>query len=288
VPGQLQWLGSGGVSDVLSVVTIGIDPTIELGPVTLAWHGVTIAVGILIGGLVAGREARRRGLNTERLYSIGMILVAGALVGGRLFYLGERGQLLEPSEWLGTRGFTFYGGLIAAALGIAAYVWRARLDVEYLDTVAFGLPLGIAIGRIGDLVNGEHYGPQTQFFLGVQNTHPDAEVPSPDVAYHSGGLYELLIGALLFSIVCAFRRRLRRPLAMTWLVVALLATGRFGEFFVRSDAQTGALGLEVAQWTSLGLLSVAAVGSWFTLVRRRDPPSPPRSGGPPMAHTAGS
>jgi phosphatidylglycerol:prolipoprotein diacylglycerol transferase len=257
------------VDGATSVITIGIDPTIELGPLTLAWHGITIALGILIGGRAAGAEARRRGLNTEPLYSIGIILVAGALAGGRLFYLGERGELLEPAEWLGTRGFTFYGGLIAAALGIGAYVWRAGLSVQYLDAVAFGLPLGIAIGRIGDVINGEHYGGPTHFFLGVRNTHPDADVPRPDIAYHSGGLYELIIGALVFAVVWALRRKLRRPLAMTWLVLALLAAGRFVEFFVRQESETAALGLEVAQWTSLGLLFIAAAGAWLTFVRTR-------------------
>jgi phosphatidylglycerol:prolipoprotein diacylglycerol transferase len=257
----------------LSTITIGIDPTIEIGPVTLAWHGLTIAIGIMIGGVVAGDEARRRGLDTDPLYTIGMILVAASLIGSRLYYLAERGQLFDLGEWLGTRGFTFYGGLIAAALGIGAYVWRARLSVEYLDTVALGLPLGIAIGRIGDVINGEHYGPATDFFLGVRNTHPDADVPSPDVAYHSGGLYEVLISAGVFAIVFTLRGRLRRPTAMTWLVIALLAAGRFVEFFVRSDSETLALGLETAQWTSLGLLAVAAVGAWLTL-RRRGPRRP--------------
>ena len=94
------------MADVVSVITIGIDPTIELGPLTLAWHGITIALGILIGGLAAGSETRLRGLDTQPLQGIGMILVASALVGGRVFYLAERGQLLEPAEWLGTRGFT--------------------------------------------------------------------------------------------------------------------------------------------------------------------------------------
>jgi phosphatidylglycerol---prolipoprotein diacylglyceryl transferase len=91
--------------------------------------------------------------------------------------------------------------------------------VEYLDTVAFGLPLGIAIGRIGDVINGEHYGPATTFFLGVRNTHPDADVPSPKVAYHSGGLYEVMIGTAVFLILVALRRRVTRPTAMTWLVI---------------------------------------------------------------------
>jgi phosphatidylglycerol:prolipoprotein diacylglycerol transferase len=242
---------------------------IHIGPVTLAWHGITIALGILIGGVVAGFFARERRLATDPLYTIGMILVVGALVGGRLYYLAEHGDLLDAGEWLGTRGFTFYGGFIAAAVGIGIYLWRARLSVEYLDAVALGLPLGIAIGRIGDVINGEHYGPATDFFLGVRNTHPDADVPSPDVAYHSGGLYEVLIGAIVFAIVWPLRHRLRRPTAVTWLVITLLAAGRFVEFFVRSDSDTVGLGLETAQWTSLALIAIAGVGAWVTIGRRR-------------------
>jgi phosphatidylglycerol:prolipoprotein diacylglycerol transferase len=196
-----------------------------------------------------------------------VILAVAALVGGRLYYLAERGQLLDLSDWFGTRGFTFYGGFIAAALGIGIYLWRARLTVEYLDVVACGLPLGLAIGRIGDVINGEHYGPATDFFLGVRNTHPDADVPNHAVAYHSGGLYEVLIGATVFAIVWPLRHRLRRPTAITWLVIGLLATGRFIEFFVRSDSETLGLGLETAQWTSLVLIALAALGAWLTIGR---------------------
>jgi phosphatidylglycerol:prolipoprotein diacylglycerol transferase len=252
-----------------ATITIGIDPFIDLGPVTLAWHGLTIAIGIAAGGLLAGRLARRRGLDTDPLYTAGMILVAGALVGGRVFFLAENGQLGDPGAWLSSRGFTFYGGFIAAALGIAAYVRWKRLPLTYLDLIAVALPLGYAIGRIGDVINGEHYGPPTDFFLGVRNTHPDADVPSPDVAYHNGGLYEVIIGAAVFAIVWPLRHRLRRPLSMVWLVLALLAAGRFVEFFVRSDSDTIALGLETAQWTSLALLAVAAAGAWLTARRAR-------------------
>jgi prolipoprotein diacylglyceryltransferase len=56
---------------------------------------------------------------SSRTASIGMILVIGALVGGRAFYLLEHGQLDDLGAWLGTTGFTFYGGFIAAALGIS-------------------------------------------------------------------------------------------------------------------------------------------------------------------------
>jgi phosphatidylglycerol:prolipoprotein diacylglycerol transferase len=251
-----------------SVITIGIDPTIEFGPFTIAWHGLMIAVGILIGGLAAAYDARRRGLDPQRLYAMGLILVAGALVGGRAFYLLEHGRLDDPGGWVGTTGFTFYGGFIAAALGIAYYVRRERLSLSYLDAIAAGLPLGIAVGRIGDVINGEHYGPATDFFLGVRNTHPDALTPSPELAYHSGGLYEVLIGLVVFAIAWPLRKRLHRPLALMWLVIGLFAVGRFFEFFLRSDSADLALGLETAQWTSLALLAVAVAGASLTVRRR--------------------
>ncbi|MGH2948564.1 MAG: prolipoprotein diacylglyceryl transferase [Solirubrobacteraceae bacterium] len=275
---------------VESVITIGIDPTIELGPVTIAWHGLMIAVGILVGGAAVAHDARRRGLDPERVYAIGLILVIGALLGGRAFYLLEHGELDDPGAWLGTTGFTFYGGFIAAAVGIAYYIRRQRLSLSYLDAIAAGLPLGLAVGRIGDVINGEHYGPATTFFLGVRNTHPDALTPSPDLAYHSGGLYEVLIGAIVFAIAWPLRKRLQPwPLALMWLVLALLAVGRFFEFFLRSDSEDLALGLEIAQWTSIVLLAVAVTGAWVTLRRwpaRRERPRPPgarRTGAPRRA-----
>jgi phosphatidylglycerol:prolipoprotein diacylglycerol transferase len=263
-----------------AVITIGIDPYIRVGPVTLAWHGLTIAVGILVGGLAAACDARRRRLEPERLYPIGLILVAGALFGGRAFYLLEHGRLDDPGGWFSSTGFTFYGGFIAAALGIVWYVRRERLSLSYLDAIAAGLPLGIAVGRIGDVINGEHYGPATHFFLGVRNTNPDALTPSPDIAYHSGGLYEVLIGLVVFAVAWPLRERLeRRPLALMWLVLGLFAVGRFFEFFVRLDSADLALGLEIAQWTSLLVLVIVAAGAWLTLGRR-----PRRGASPQPAH----
>jgi phosphatidylglycerol:prolipoprotein diacylglycerol transferase len=167
---------------------------------------------------------------------MGTILLVGALVGSRIFYLAEHGQLDEPAKWIGSRGFTFYGGFILVAFGLVLFVRRERLPLVYLDIVALALPLGYAIGRVGDIINGEHYGPPTNFFLGVVNTSPAADVPSHTVAYHNGGLYESLIGLVVFAIAWPLRKRLSRPLSAVWTVLALLAVTRFLEFFVRSDS----------------------------------------------------
>ena len=245
----------------LSVITIGIDPEIQLGPVTIAWHGLTIAIGILIGGLLAGRYLRERRLDPDPLYSIGALAAVGGIVGGRVLYVLEHGGPL-----FGTRGFSFDGGFILAAALIVGYVWRQGLGARYLDAGAAGLALGVAVGRVGDIINGEHYGPQSDFLLAVRNSHPDALTPSPDLAFHNGGLYEVMLASLIFAIVWPLRHRLR-PGALTWLVVALFSAGRFVEFFARSDSPELALGLNNAQWTSLAMFVVALVGWWLTIGR---------------------
>ena len=255
---------------MVAAITIGIDPSIEIGPLTLAWHGLTIAIGIGLGAWVASRVVNEFGLPAEPISAVTLLAAVGGLVGGRLLYLAERGRLLEPGEWLGTNGFSFNGGLVLAAVLIAIYVRRTGLPPRYLDALAVGLPLGVAVGRIGDVILGEHYGPPTDFFLGVRNTHPDADVPSPDVAYHSGGLYDLLIGLIVFAIVWPLRHRLRRPLEILSLVIALFGLGRFVEFFARSDSDTVALGLTSAQWTSLGILLIGIAGLIYARRRNDD------------------
>ena len=258
------------MSSRLSVITIGIDPTIEIGPVTVAWHGLTIAIGIVVGALVAGRLARRRGLASEPIFDICAIVAVAGLVGGKIFYLFEQGTILQPGEWIDGRGFTFNGGLILAAVAIAAYLRIKRLPLVYLHLVAVGFPLGVAVGRIGDVINGEHYGAESDWLLAVRNTHPDADVPSAAVAYHSGGLYEVLLGLAIFAVTWSLRNRVRQPLAMPLLVIALFAVGRFFEFFLREDSDVVALGLSSAQWTSVVTFALAlAGGAVLALTRRR-------------------
>lgn len=266
-------------SYTLSVITIGIDPTIEIGPITLAWHGITIALGILVGSLFAARLARQRGFSSDPLYGIAVVVTVAGLLGGKIFYLVETGRITDPGEWLDSSGFTFNGGLILATIGIALYLRRTGTRATYLDVVALAFPVGVAVGRIGDVINGEHYGPASTSLLAVRNTHPDASVPSADVAYHSGGLYEVLIALVIFAIVWPQRRGFTRPLSAVWTVIALFAVGRFLEFFYRDDSDNVALGLNGAQWTSVVLVAVSAAGLAYG-VRRWPPRATPLSARP--------
>jgi phosphatidylglycerol:prolipoprotein diacylglycerol transferase len=260
----------------MAVIRIGIDPNIHLGPLTLAWHGITIAPGILIGAIAAGRWLRHHNLPTDPLYTFAALAVVGGIVGAKIFYLLEHhpGGLLEPDRLFSGHGYTFDGGVILAALLIAAYVHRSGLSGRYLDAAAVGLPLGVAIGRIGDVINGEHYGERSTFLLAVRNSHPDALTPDPRYAYQNGGLYEVLLALVILAIIWPLRHRLTRPGNLAWLVLALFAAGRFLEFFLRGDSPQLALGLSNAQWTSIALLIIVAVG-WTLTTRRTDLPELP-------------
>lgn len=67
----------------------GIDPTLRLGPITLAWHGVTTAAGIALAAAVAWRWAGRRGLDRDEILNLAMVAMLAGIVGARLLYLAS-------------------------------------------------------------------------------------------------------------------------------------------------------------------------------------------------------
>ncbi len=264
-------------------ITIGIDPTIELGPLVIAWHGLMIAVGIGAGAWLALRYARERDLDAGALMNAVFVIALAGIVGARFFYLllNDAEALLRPADWLGTRGFAFYGALVLGTLGVAAYLRRGRLSLRYLDALAAGFPLGMAVGRIGDVINGEHYGPASDLPWAFRYTHPDAEVPSSAVAYLSGGFYEIVLAVLMLALIWPLRHRFRRPTMLLWTVVALYGLGRFVMFFYREDAETLMLGLSDAQWTSVALVAIAGLGAlWARGSIGRLRGAPPRKARP--------
>lgn len=252
-----------------ATITIGIDPEFSLGPLTVAWHGLMIAVAIVVGGWVAARYARERRLHGEEILNLVVVITLSGMVGARVFYLLENDTtaLVEPGAWFGTRGYSFYGAILLGVPAVALYLRYRGLGLRYLDALAAGFPLGMAVGRIGDVINGEHFGPVSELPWAFRYTHSDAEVPSNVLAYHSGGFYEVVLALAMLAVVWPLRHRFRRPGMLLWLVIALYSAGRFAMFFVRSDSETLALGLNGAQWTSLALLIVAAAAISLTAKR---------------------
>lgn len=249
----------------MAVITIGIDPEISLGPVTLAWHGLMIAVGLVAGGWLATRYAREEQLDSETVVTLVTVIALAGIAGARLLYLveNEPEALVRPAQWLGSEGFSFYGAIILGVPAAIAYLYAGRGDLHHLDALAAGFPLGMALGRVGDLINGEHYGPASDLPWAFRYTHPAADVPSNAVAYHSGGFYEIVLALAMLAALWPLRSRFRRPTSLLWAVIGIYGAGRFFMFFLRSDSDEVVIGLNGAQLTSIALVLIAAAGMWM-------------------------
>ncbi len=269
-----------------ATITIGIPPTFHVGPVSLAWHGLMIVLGILAGGWLALRYAERFGLRSERLRIAIVVLALSGMLGARLYYLlqTDPSALLSPSAWRGRMGYAFYGAILLGVPIVAAYLWRRDRPFSYLDALAAGFPLGMAVGRIGDLINGEHYGPATTAPWGFRYTDPGAFVPSNHLAYQSGAFYEILLALGMLAMLWPLGQRLRTPGLLLCVTVAVYSAGRFLIFFIIRDTPVVALGLRQAQLTSLGLMVLAVTGAvWLA---RRHGKSAAEAKNPPKRNEA--
>ena len=143
---------------------------IRIGPLAISPHGLGIAAGYLAGSWWMLRHGRKRGLSEDHMGTILLWALIGAIVGARFFYVvghfnefDSFGQMLRI--WEG--GISLIGGIVGA-IGFAYPLMRkfGYRFLQVMDSAAIGLAFGIVIGRIGDLLIGDHLGKPTDFALG--------------------------------------------------------------------------------------------------------------------------
>jgi phosphatidylglycerol---prolipoprotein diacylglyceryl transferase len=126
----------------------------------VAWYGVLITLGVLIGAIVAQRMAEKRGLNANLLSDMTVWVVAWGVVGARIMYIATSpGQFIGTPflHWINIRegGISIHGGVIAGILVILYYQRRYKINFyHYADLMVPGLALGVIGGRIGNFFNG--------------------------------------------------------------------------------------------------------------------------------------
>jgi phosphatidylglycerol:prolipoprotein diacylglycerol transferase len=224
-------------------IDIGIDPTIaDFGPFELTWHGLFTAVGILLGFLFAARFISRVGVTEDDAFSIMLIGTITGIIGARAMFVLENRVQFE-GEWLDVLrinegGITIYGAVIGGVLGAVAYGLIRRLPImRGLDAAGFGLLLGMAIGRIGDLINGEHISKATDLPWGVVYTHPAS--PSWQLgATHPATTYEMIGDLLIIGVMLVIYMRFwaQRPGLTFFTGLVLYSAMRFGVSYLRVDS----------------------------------------------------
>lgn len=246
----------------------------ELFGVTFFPHGVLIAVGFVAGSLLLRRSTRRLGLVADDvLYDILFWVAVGSLVGTRLFWaLGNWSQLSSPAEvlmiWKG--GMTLYGGIAGGLVGGVVLLRRHRLPVlTMVDLAMPGLALGLLIGRISDLITGDHLGKPTDRPWGFRyvGTDPPGQAPTVGQVVHFVALYDVVLVAILLVALLWFARRPRAAGSVAALFALYYSVDRIALDFLRVDPAR-AFGLTGTQLVSVAV--VAVVSGWLLVRRRAD------------------
>jgi len=150
-----------------------IDPiAVRLGPLQVHWYGIIIATAVLVAALLGTREARRRGENPDHGWSMLLLVIVTGVVAARAYHVIHQWNYysqhldLIPQVWLG--GIGIPGAIAGGAFGIWLYCrWNQLSTARWLDIFAPALLLGQAIGRLGNFVNQELYGPPTTLPWGI-------------------------------------------------------------------------------------------------------------------------
>ena len=143
-----------------------IGDTIEISP-----HGLGIAIGFLVGSWLLMRLAGQRGIPETLANSIVFWSVIGSLIGARVAYvIAHVSDFASPLDWLKIweGGISLLGGIAGATIANAVNIKRQEYRFRFFqvaDTIAPCLALGIAVGRIGDLIIGDHLGKPTSWLL---------------------------------------------------------------------------------------------------------------------------
>jgi prolipoprotein diacylglyceryl transferase len=232
---------------------------VSLGPVQIHAYTVCMLTAVLIGGWMTYREAQRRGRLDYRTLTVGAWGLMGGVLGAKLsmlVFLGpERFWRLLPT--IPAQGAAFSGALIGGYVAVMIAERLLHVDRCSGDLVAPFLPLGQAIGRLGNLLAGDAYG------------LPSSVPWSIDMAgaeRHPVQIYEIVLDLMLFAFLWWRRTRTYRDGELFRLYVVGYALIRFPLEFLRYQPTAREMfGLTLVQWLCLA----AIVGFGYQLVLQR-------------------
>jgi phosphatidylglycerol:prolipoprotein diacylglycerol transferase len=214
-----------------------------IGPIPIRLYGLMIALGFIIGVLLASRQAKKEGVHPNRILDLGVYMLLTAIIGSRmLFVLTNLHEFAaKPLDafalWKG--GLVFYGGLLAAVPVGIWYVRKHDLPVwRTADIMAPSISIGHAFGRMGCFFAGCCYGAPSSGPLSITFHDPHSLAPlgvplfPTQLAESSGEL-------LIFCTLLLLRRHKTFDGQLFWFYGLFYAVLRFVIEFFRGDAIRG-------------------------------------------------
>lgn len=239
-----------------------MDPVaFEIFGISIMWYGVLISIAVIIGTILALREAEQTGIDQNTLIDLLLFAIPAALIGARTYYVifswdYYKDNLLQILNFRGG-GLAIHGAIIAAVIVAIIFTRKRKLDFWTIaDITAPSIILGQAIGRWGNYINQEAYGTPTDLPWGIV---------IDGVKVHPTFLYESIGNFIIFLFLIWYRRNKARVSGEVFLLyLALYSSVRFFVEGLRTDSLM--LGsIRVAQLVSVTLI----VLSLYYLNRRR-------------------
>ena len=248
------------------MIEIDIGPfLISSGSFLLSWHGFFSFIAVATAVYLVGRWAPMKAIDPDDIYSIAIWAILGGIIGARIAHVVDNWGFYQYNLlqilfiWSG--GIGIWGAILGGFIGGAAYALLQKHPVGVIaDLTAPSLLLVQSIGRIGDIVNGEHCARvATEFILAFNWIRPesDARVCANGVGVPVQPViaYEMLwnLGALF--IIWKLRDRIKPDGMLFALYLALYAVGRFFVTFLRQD-KVWTLGLQEAHFIAILVLAI--------------------------------
>lgn len=256
-------------------------PTLfSLGPLNIHTYGLFIAMGFVIGLLVAMHIGKTEGFHSGQILDMGLIIILCAIIGSRLAYvlLNIKYYMDHPLDifkmWQG--GLVFSGGLVVVALAMIWYLKRRHLPFWKVgDLFAPALAIGQGIGRLGCFMAGCCYGKPTGMPWGMIFTDPGTLAPR-NIPLHPTQLYAALSGILIFAVLMVLRaKRKFEGQVFLWFLI-LHSTSRLLMERLRGDDRGLIPGTEMSMTQLIALLILMAAVVALMIITSRKPEDPPQ------------
>lgn len=258
----------------------------------IAFYGMIIGTGILIGLLLAVQEAKRTNQNPDHYYDLVLYGVVVSIIGARLYYVAFSWSDYKDNliQILNIRqgGLAIYGGVIGAVLTAYVYARVKKLStLQILDTVAPSLIVGQAIGRWGNFFNREAFGEYTDSLLAMRL--PLDAVRSNDVTelmlanvvvidgmefiqVHPTFFYESMWNVGVLILLLLYRKHKKFNGEVFLLYLAGYGAGRFWIEGLRTDQLVMSNGMAVSQVLAgiLVLVSIVAIAVVRTKMKKQE------------------
>ena len=177
---------------------------LDLGFIEIRWYSVIMLLAILSASYVILKEAKKKGFTEDFLNNLFFYTIICAIIGARLYYVAfnfheYQNDLLGIFRiWEG--GLAIHGGIIGGLLFITFYTKKYKVnELLLLDIIVVGLILGQIIGRWGNFMNGEAYGPITTYQTLKSLFIPEFIIEGMKINgiyYHPTFLYESLLNVI--------------------------------------------------------------------------------------------